>query len=245
MTNEELVCVYQEWNSKEALNQLIEHNTGIVYKLANKFYVQGTNSIDKEDLVQEGFIGLIVAAERYDFNNPNKAKFITYAIHWIYHKINRFINQKNTNGEISVYTPTNEDDTTLLDSLEDDENPYENIEDKIYYEELRTELNEVMHEYITLREREVLKLRYGWNNNKSMTYNEMGEVFDVSGERVRNIQARALKKIRHSSWGKHKAKELYIDKKENIYSINDFINVEQFKNKYLDNDYLDKVVGGL
>lgn len=243
MTNEELVQLYQQ-GDKQALDKLISNNTGIVYKLANKFYIEGTNSIDKEDLIQEGVIGLMIAAGKYDFNNPKKANFITYAIYWIYHKISRYVNSKNTNDEISIYTPINQDDTTLLDSLEDNKNPYENIEYKIYCDELREELNEVMHRCNTLKEREVLKLHYGWDN-KDMTFNEIGEVFDVTGQRVRTIEANALRKLRNSPWGEEKAKELYINKKENIYSIDDFVNVEQFKNKYLDNEYLDKVIGGL
>lgn len=236
--------LYQQ-GDKQALSKVIEQNTGIVYKLANKFYVEGTNSIDKEDLEQEGFIGLMIAAERYDFNNPTKANFITYAIHWVYCKMNRFINRKNTNYETSIYTPINEDDTTLLDTLEDDNNSYENLEDKLYNQDLRKELEHVMNGHNTLKEKEVLKLHYGWDNNRSMTFNEIGELLSHTGERVRQVEAKALRKMRNSSWGKEKAKELYIEKTENVYSINDFINVEQFKNKYLDNKYLDEVMGGL
>lgn len=51
MTNEELVQLYQN-GDKQALNELVENNTGIVYKLANKFYVNMTSSIDKDDLIQ-------------------------------------------------------------------------------------------------------------------------------------------------------------------------------------------------
>ncbi|NFH34351.1 sigma-70 family RNA polymerase sigma factor [Clostridium sporogenes] len=234
MTNEQLIYLYQQ-GDRQALEKLIEQNKGIVYKLANKFYVEGTNSIDKEDLEQEGFIGLIVAAERYDFNNPNKAKFITYAIHWIYHKINRFINQKNTNGEISVYTPINEDDTTLLDTLEDDKNSYENIENKIYYEELRKELNEVINEYITLREREVLKLHYGWDNSQPMTLQEIGEVFNVASSRITKIKSKAIRKIRSSPWGRKRINEKY---KENLssleYNVESWIQADSFEKKFKD-----------
>ncbi|HDK7140056.1 TPA: sigma-70 family RNA polymerase sigma factor [Clostridium botulinum] len=234
MTNEQLIYLYQQ-GDRQALDKVIEQNKGIVYKLANKFYVEGTNSIDKEDLEQEGFIGLIVAAERYDFNNPNKAKFITYAIHWIYHKINRFINQKNTNGEISVYTPINEDDTTLLDTLEDDKNSYENIENKIYYEELRKELNEVINEYITLREREVLKLHYGWDNSQPMTLQEIGEVFNVASSGITKIKSKAIRKIRSSPWGRKRINEKY---KENLssleYNVESWIQADSFEKKFKD-----------
>ena len=85
MTNEELVLEYQEGNNN-ALNELIENNKGIVYKIANKFKITN-NSIDKDDLIQEGMLGLIIAADKYNFEKENKAKFITYAINWIYEKI--------------------------------------------------------------------------------------------------------------------------------------------------------------
>lgn len=58
MSNEELVQLYEDGN-KGALDKLVELNRGMVYKLANRFYTEKTNSIDKEDLEQEGFMGLM------------------------------------------------------------------------------------------------------------------------------------------------------------------------------------------
>lgn len=232
MTNEELVHLYQN-GDEQALSTLIEQNTGIVYKLVNKFYIEGTNSIDKEDLEQEGFIGLIIAANKYDFNNPKKANFITYAIHWIYSKISRFINQKNTNNEISVYTPTNEEDTTLLDMLKDEKNQYEVVEDRLYHEQLRNELETVMRENNTLREREVLKLNYGWDN-EPMTLKEIGELFNVTGSMARQIKAKAMRKLRNSKWGRAKAREIYVKKVYDAkYDINANLEFMDWKNKYI------------
>lgn len=232
MTNEELVHLYQN-GDEQALSTLIEQNTGIVYKLVNKFYIEGTNSIDKEDLEQEGFIGLIIAANKYDFNNPKKANFITYAIHWIYSKISRFINQKNTNNEISVYTPTNEEDTTLLDMLKDEKNQYEVVEDRLYHEQLRNELETVMRENNTLREREVLKLNYGWDN-EPMTLKEIGELFNVTGSMARQIKAKAMRKLRNSKWGRGKAREIYVKKVYDAkYDINANLEFMDWKDKYI------------
>src|SRR3712207_259209 len=157
MTNEELVYLYQQ-GDKQALDSLIEQNKGIIYKLVNRFYVEKTNSIDREDLEQEGTIGLIIAARKYDFNNEKKAKFITYAIHWIYSKINRYINQRNTNDETSLNIHIGEDEENeLIDTIKDIDYSYENVEEKIYIKELRQEIEEVMREYNTLEEREILK----------------------------------------------------------------------------------------
>ncbi|WP_027625749.1 sigma-70 family RNA polymerase sigma factor [Clostridium lundense] len=234
MTNEELVQLYQH-GDKQALSKLIEQNTGIVYKLANKFYVEDTNSIDKEDLEQEGFIGLMIAAEKYDFNNPKKAKFTTYAVHWIYSKINRYITQKNTNEETSLNTPIGKDeDAEIMDTLKSADYSFENVEERIYNQQLRKELEEVIMEHNTLKEREILKLRYGWNGNKSMTLYEVGQVFGTTLEKVRYTENTALRKIRRSPWGAIKAKEIYTRKIEEAkYSIDKVIDKINFADRYL------------
>lgn len=78
MTNEELVYLYQN-GDRRALEELTLKNQGIINKLSSKFYTECTSSIDIEDINQEGYIGLITAAGKYDINNPKKAQFITYA----------------------------------------------------------------------------------------------------------------------------------------------------------------------
>lgn len=234
MTNEKLVQLYQQ-GDKQALDKLISNNTGIVYKLVNKFYVEGTNSIDREDLEQEGFIGLMIAAEKYDFNNPKKAKFTTYAIHWIYSKISRYTNQKNTNEETSLNNPIGADEENeILDTIEGVDYGFENVEEKLYIQKLHEELEEVMNNYNTLQEREILKLRYGWDNIKPMSLRETGEIFNISGARVRQVESKARRKLRNSPWGRNKAKELYVYKQnESIYSINKVMKSMNFAERYL------------
>lgn len=234
MTNEELVYLYQQ-GDEQALNELIEKNKGIVYKLVNKFYVDGTSSIDKEDLEQEGFIGLITGVKKYDFNNPKKAQFTTYAVHWIYSKIHRYITQKNTNDETSLNIPIGQDrDIEILDTVESVDYSLENVEEKLYYQQLRQELNEVMDTTNTLREREVLKLHYGWDNNKCFPLDEIGYILDIEGKGVKQIETKAMTKIRQSKWGRLKAKEMYDEKKSKaIYSISDFFDSISFAERYL------------
>ena len=116
MTNEELVKLYQ-LGDKQALEQLIEKNKGIVIKLVNKYYIDKTSSINREDLDQEGMIGLIIAANKYDLNNPKKASFITYAVFWVNQRLNRFVRQRNTNNEISLNKRIGEDEDTELGIL--------------------------------------------------------------------------------------------------------------------------------
>lgn len=208
MTNEELVQLYQSGNEK-ALNKLIEQNEGIIYKLANKFYTEKTNSIDIEDLQQEGFMGIIMAAEKYDFNNPKKAIFITYAVFWIYQKMNRYVNQRNTNDEISLNVPAKSDgDKELMDYIEGVDYSFENVEEKIYNSQLRHDLNTVMVEYNSLKEREVLKLRYGWDTGRALTFVEVGELINETKVKVRQIEDKALRKLRNSLWARKKHNEL-------------------------------------
>jgi RNA polymerase primary sigma factor/RNA polymerase sporulation-specific sigma factor len=207
LTNEELVQLHQRGDS-QALEMIIEKNKGIIYKLVNKFYVEGSNSIDQEDLVQEGMIGLIIAANKYKFDIKKPCKYSTYAVYWIYAKINRFITRRNTSSEISLNTPLgNKEDMELIDVLKSDNDSYENIDKKIYNKQLRDELENVMLERNTLREREILKLHYGWHNNSCMTLEEIGYIFEVSKENVRQSENKALRKIRCSPWGRKMIEE--------------------------------------
>lgn len=215
MSNEELVRLYQSGN-KQALEELVEKNEGIVYKLANKFFVEGSNSIDREDLIQEGYIGLMTAANKYDLNNEKRAKFITYAVHWIYNKISRFIKCKNTYEESSLNKPISVDgDTELQDSLEYQEIGFENIENKLYLSKLRCELESVMKENNSLIERNVLKLYYGWDS-KECTFDGISTLLGITSREVSNIERRALTKIRCTKWARMKA--LGIKREEIIYS---------------------------
>ncbi|MDP4178043.1 MAG: sigma-70 family RNA polymerase sigma factor [Bacillota bacterium] len=216
MTNEELIYLYQQGN-KTALDKLLQQNKHIIYMLVNRFYTEGTNSIDKDDLVQEGFMGLMAAANKYDFNNEKKAKFITYAVFWINQKISRFVNTRCTSEEISLNAPTSDDeDNEILDYIEDVYYSFENIEEKLYIQQPHAELDQVMKENLTLLERQILELNYGWKNNKVMALQDVGQIFDMSKERTRQIERRACNKLRRSKWGYIKAREIYLQRKNEI-----------------------------
>ena len=216
MANEDLVLLHQQ-GDKQALESLIENNKGLVMKIVNKFFIDRTSSIDREDLEQEGFIGLIMAANKYDFNNENKAKFSTYAIYWIYQKVSRFIKQKNTNDEKSLNAPINTDgEIEILDTIEGIDYSFENVEEKIYIGQLRVELENAMQENNTLKEREILMLHYGWDTNKESAYIEIADIFNISSGKIINIESTALKKLRHSNWGQEKKKEYILSKLRSI-----------------------------
>lgn len=220
MGNEELVILYQQGN-KKALENLIDNNSGIIKKIANKFY--GINKlIEFDDLIQVGVIGLITAAKKYDNNLEKKANFITYAFHYIKREIVSCVNGRSSReiGNIKfnrncvrLDTPlNNEEDLDLIDTVESTDYGFENVEEKIYIDQLREELEAAMKDNNSLREREVLKLYYGWDSNKRFTYSEIGEIFQISRNRIMQIEFSGLRKLRQSEWGKDRSKE-YINSK--------------------------------
>lgn len=234
MTNEELAYLYRQ-GDKQALETLIEQNKRIIYKLANRFYVEGTNAVDQEDLIQEGYLGLIAAANKYDFDNEKKAKFITYAVFWVNSKISRFINSRSTKEEISLNKPIGEDDSSqLMDYIEGEDYSLENVDERIYIKELREELEQAMKDNTSLKERETLKLHYGWNNGRILSFGEIGSIFNIDDYEAKRIEGQAMRKIRGSSWGRTKAIEIYGNKIK--YANNNVaaaIENIDFYNKYL------------
>lgn len=228
MSNEELVLLYQQ-GDKQALESLIENNKGRVFKIANKFYTGKTNSIDIEDLEQEGYMGLITAAEKYKFDVENAASFITYATYWIYQRIQRFVSQKNTNDETSLNTTIKEDEETeRQDLLECVEVGFENIEEKLYLKQLREDLESIMRERTTLRERNVLKLHYGWDC-KECSFTYIGGILGISDSRVQQIESKALRNIRQCKWVKDKYEDYFQSVKYNYNKVTEKID---FASKY-------------
>lgn len=234
MTNEQLILLYNNGNTT-AIDQLIEQNTGIVYKLANKFYTERTASIDIEDLQQEGFLGLMTAINKYDINNPKKAKFITYAVQWIYQKMQRFISQKNTNDECSLNIPIGEEeDNELMDTIKDDNDCYQAIEDRLYRQQLRKDLEFAMNQRLTLQEKEILKLKYGWNNQQTMSNNEIADVFDTTRNHICTIENRSYGKMRRTPTIRKYAEEIYEERcNSSRIDVNTATNMMYFKDKYL------------
>lgn len=237
MSNEELIKLYRAGKNK-VLENLIEENKGLVFSIVNKFYTKNTSSIDIEDLQQEGTIGLIEAINKYDFDNDKRASFSTYAVYRIYQKISNFIRDKNTNDEISLNTPTGMDDNIeLMDTIEGIDYSFENVEDKIYRQQLRGDLEQAMRNYNSLYERELLMLRYGWNDNKECTYKDIADIFNSNSSKVSADEHKALRKLRISSWGVEKKKEYFGNKLQNImesskYNQDSAINAMSIVDKY-------------
>lgn len=212
MDNEELVLLYQKGN-KKVLNKLIAQNTGILIKLSNK-YMGINKALEFDDLFNSGVVGFIYAVNRYDFNGHEKAKFITYAVHYInryiYSCVNGWSNKDRENNKfynsfISLDAPvgnsSGSENIDIKDTIESNEDGFKNIEDKIYLNQLRNDLEKYMIEANTLIEREVIQLRYGWNC-KPCSHAEIAEILNISKLRTRQFENEALRKLRRGNVGR-------------------------------------------
>ena len=108
--------------------------------------------------------------------------------------------QKIAQDPVSLETPIGEeDDSHLGDFIQDDDSPAPN--DAAAYTMLKEQLQEVM-QTLSAREAKVLELRFGLRDGKARTLEEVGKEFNVTRERIRQIEAKALRKLRHPSRSK-------------------------------------------
>ncbi len=228
------------WAARE---HLITANSRLVISVAKKYMGRG---VPFQDLIQEGNIGLIRAAKKFDYRRGHK--FSTYATWWIRQAVTRAIADQGRTIRVPVHmgdqinkllriqhqltqklgrdpsveelaeeldvstkkienmiqvsrrplsleTPTDdEEDSVLGDFIQDREAPAP--DESATYNLLREHLEEVL-DTLPPREVRILQLRYGLLDGQAYTLEEVGRKMGVTRERVRQIEAQALSRLRH------------------------------------------------
>jgi RNA polymerase primary sigma factor len=233
---------------KIALEKLTKANLRFVVSVSKQYQNQG---LSLPDLINEGNLGLIKAAQRFD--ETRGFKFISYAVWWIrqsilqalaeqsrivrlplnkigsINKINKTYakleqeferepnaeeiaealditeaevkeSMKNAGRHVSMDAPLVQDeDNNMYDVLKSDE--VITPETELLYESLRKEIDRAIGT-LTQREADVVRLYFGLNGSHPMTLEEIGEKFDLTRERVRQIKEKAIRRLKHTSRSK-------------------------------------------
>ncbi len=226
---------------EQAKEELVQRNLRLVVDIAKRFTGRGLGFLD---LIQEGNVGLMRAAERFQYRKG--FKFSTYATWWVRQGILRAVADQSRTIRVPVHTteswqrmikishrlaqklgrepsqeeialalatnpervqqtmqaflepisfdqPNADGETFLEDCLPDDNAPAPDV--NIQEEQMRSQVYRVL-EFLTPREAQVIRLRFGIGNGKSRTLEEVGKLLNVTRERIRQIEVLALKKLR-------------------------------------------------
>ncbi len=175
-----------------AKNVLIERNLRLVAHISKK-YISPTVSLD--DLISIGTIGLIKGINSY--NSKKGVKLSTYISRCIENEILMFFrNSKKLNSEVYLNEPIGKDkDDNIITLQEVLENNERSIEDSIDLKLKEKKLYEKMNTVLKPREKEILILRFGLNNSKPLTQNEVAKIYGISRSYVSRIETKAISKL--------------------------------------------------
>ncbi|MDF2612857.1 MAG: polymerase, sigma 32 subunit, RpoH [Clostridia bacterium] len=226
MSNEGLVQLYQQGDA-EALDKLLHQNRKFIHKISLKFFIGKDSAIDQEDLIQEGYIGLMKAAERY--NPENEVQFISYAAYWIYQAMHRFIYPRRYMRENKhvCFSSLNdkvlgiEDEIEQIDMIADDD-IYPGITDNVANKEDCFQVMNIIYTKMGDRAVEVIRLRYGLKDGKIHTLEDVGAMMGVAKETIRQLEQRAFRTVRTSKWCRLCRVEAIETEKSRVYDFGKF-----------------------
>ncbi len=176
-----------------ARDKLIEHNLRLVVFLAKKYE---NTKVDLEDLVSIGTIGLIKGVNTY--NHTKNIKLATYASRCIDNEILMFLRKnKKRRGEVSLEDSLSYDAEGNELHLEDILGTENDVVTKGLEEEL--DRNSVLSEIAKLkgRDKEIMVLRYGLNNNKELTQKEVANLLNISQSYISRIEKKVIRKLKN------------------------------------------------
>ena len=248
-SNETLIKLIQEGN-KQARQDICIKNEGLVRKYANAYYHYFGNDLEFDDLMQAGFLGLLLATEKYNF--AKESAFSTYAVFWIKQAISRQIYDEGYRiripvhmmekiarmtrldnkygidsmdyrkriqciaqemeitedeveklielkhqflGNVSLDTPLGEEEESTIGEFipADEEYDVENI----VINNALSSLLDTLLATLPQKEEKILRMRFGFYDGNPKTLEEIGKEFGVTRERIRQIEEKALRKLRH------------------------------------------------
>ncbi|MDO5759967.1 MAG: RNA polymerase sigma factor RpoD/SigA [Bacteroidota bacterium] len=247
ITPEEEVILAQKikQGDQRALDRLTKANLRFVVSVAKQYQNQG---MSLPDLINEGNVGLIKAAQRFD--ETRGFKFISYAVWWIrqsilqalaeqsrivrlplnkigsMNKINKTFakleqeyertpnyeevaalldipdtdvkeSMRHSGKHLSMDAPlANDEDNTMYDFMRSEDNV--TPESELMYESLKTEINRAVST-LSNKEADIIRMFFGLDGYTPMTLDEIGERFDLTRERVRQIKEKAIKRLKQTS----------------------------------------------
>lgn len=177
---------------EDARQKLILHNLRLVSHIVRKYYSTNKN---QEDLISIGTIGLVKAVDT--FNTDNGTRFATYASKCIQNEIlMSFRAEKKHSSDISINETIDVDrdgnPLAYIDVISSEENVSEEIERKIMSERALKCIKTVL----TLRERQIIIMRYGLCGTRELTQREIAERLGISRSYVSRIEKSALEKLK-------------------------------------------------
>lgn len=191
-----LIEAYKLRNDISARNKLIEHNLRYACQLANGYRNKG---LSFSDLISEANNGLIDAIEKYDVNQD--VKLISYSKWWIIQRMQAALERENKIPKESL--DIEEDEESLVDSFYGEYEDIDNV--KLSFEEDDFDYNEILNnkyliEQITSkispRERDIIYRYYGLNHDEKYTLEDVGKIYGLTRERVRQIIDKSMTKMR-------------------------------------------------